>query len=141
VGEVVELNATGVLSLVQANERVQIIIHFTKPIAQKVESLINQLQAYGAHQPDKTSHLEHEIELQIEAWNNKIRKLGGHPKGMWLVDFDCGDGYLCWKYPEPEVLYWHDYKSGFPGRVLLTERDLKRQLKKSDFLEDLIDQL
>jgi hypothetical protein len=44
-------------------------------------------------------------------------ELGVLVKGMWLVDFDSGDGiYYCWQHPEPTIEYFHDYGSGFAGR-------------------------
>ena len=37
-----------------------------------------------------------------------------------LVDFlaerDGRDVYLCWRYDEPSVAFWHDLEAGFPGR-------------------------
>ena len=42
---------------------------------------------------------------------------GCQAKGMWLVDFDTGEGYYCWHYPEPEICYFHGYDEGFRGRV------------------------
>jgi len=37
-----------------------------------------------------------------------------------LVDFlserDGRDVYLCWKYDEPRVAFWHDLEAGFAGR-------------------------
>ncbi len=40
-----------------------------------------------------------------------------------LVDFpalrDGREIFLCWKYDEPQVMYWHDLQSGFAGRQLL----------------------
>ena len=37
-----------------------------------------------------------------------------------LVDFlserDGRDIYLCWKYDEPRVAFWHDLEAGFAGR-------------------------
>ena len=38
-------------------------------------------------------------------------------KGLWLVDFDNGNGYYCWRWPEPELAYFHGYDEGFDGRV------------------------
>ena len=140
-GGIVELNVSGVMSITEVNQRIQIVLRFTKPLSQKVEQLINQLEAFGPEQRQKTDQIESEVEALIESWNAKVRKMGGIPKGMWLVDFDCGDGYFCWKYPEPEVLHWHEYKSGFPGRISLEERERKRQLRIIDPIEDLIDQL
>jgi len=42
-----------------------------------------------------------------------------------LVDFlhrrpDGREVYLCWRYDEPEVMYWHDLNAGFAGRQKLT---------------------
>ena len=42
-------------------------------------------------------------------------------KGLWLVDFDSGDGYWCWAYPEDDLGYWHSYEGGFGARVPLEE--------------------
>ena len=36
----------------------------------------------------------------VEAWAEAVRALGLEVKGLWLVDFDNGEGYYCWKYPE-----------------------------------------
>ena len=35
----------------------------------------------------------------------------------WLVDFDNGEGYYCWKYPEDTVGHFHGYEDGFAGRI------------------------
>lgn len=52
----------------------------------------------------------------IESWKIKIEKLGVHPKGKWLCDFDNGNGYFCWKYPEETVSHAHAYNEGFTSR-------------------------
>lgn len=140
-GGIVELSTSGAVTIEEANKRALVVHHFTKQLSAKVESLINQLEAYGPSQKSKTEEIEAQIEALINSWNNKVRKLGGEPKGMWLVDFDAGDGYFCWKYPEADIQYWHEYKSGFPGRVSLAERENRRRLKVLDPIEDLIDQL
>ena len=33
------------------------------------------------------------------------------------VDFDSGAGYWCWRWPEESLDYFHDYETGFAGRV------------------------
>lgn len=45
-----------------------------------------------------------------------MHRMGGQAKGLWLVDFDTGSGYLCWAYPEERVEHFHDYQSGFKAR-------------------------
>lgn len=55
----------------------------------------------------------------VEEWANQIIALGLEIKGLWLVDFDSGAGYYCWKYPEPALSHFHGYEEGFSGRVPL----------------------
>lgn len=46
---------------------------------------------------------------------------------MGLVDFlsvrDGREIYLCWKYGEEELAYWHDLNAGYQGRRPIHDRD------------------
>ena len=53
----------------------------------------------------------------VNAWAAEMGALGLDIKGLWLVDFDNGSGYYCWKHPEPTLDYYHTYEEGFGGRV------------------------
>jgi hypothetical protein len=53
----------------------------------------------------------------VVQWSEAIRARGVHVKGLWLVDFDNGSGYYCWRYPEERLEYYHTYESGFSGRM------------------------
>ena len=119
---VFELGARRKVNLNEANEIIRIISHFTKQMSVEVDRIINQLEAMDPDNVEKAKVLEAEVEGIIESWNQKVRKLGAQPKGLWMADVDAGDGFYCWKYPEPEIQYWHDYKSGFPGRISLEEK-------------------
>jgi hypothetical protein len=55
----------------------------------------------------------------LNDWADSILALGIEVKGLWLVDFDSGAGYYCWKHPEPALEYFHGYDEGLPGRVKL----------------------
>ena len=55
----------------------------------------------------------------IMEWAESILGMGIEVKGLWLVDFDSGGGYYCWRYPEPALEYFHGYEEGFGGRVKL----------------------
>ena len=54
-----------------------------------------------------------------------LQEIGCELKDMsvGLVDFPAlRDGHevlLCWKYDEPEIMFWHDLQSGYPGRKKL----------------------
>ena len=64
----------------------------------------------------ETDEARHQV---VEEWARQIVALGAEIKGLWLVDFDSGAGYYCWKYPEPSLGHFHGYEEGFSGRVPL----------------------
>ena len=55
----------------------------------------------------------------VRGWIERLSALGVEIKGLWLVDFDSGAGYYCWKYPEPSLDFFHGYEEGFAGRLPL----------------------
>jgi len=62
---------------------------------------------------------ENERQGVVGEWAREILALGAEIKGLWLVDFDSGAGYYCWKYPESSLEYFHGYEEGFAGRLPL----------------------
>jgi regulator of sirC expression with transglutaminase-like and TPR domain len=63
--------------------------------------------------------LDEERQSILREWAREIQALGAEIKGLWLVDFDSGAGYYCWKYPEPALDHFHGYEEGFAGRLPL----------------------
>lgn len=57
------------------------------------------------------------VQKIVVAWAEAMIGKGLEVKGLWLVDFDNGSGYYCWKYPESGLLFYHSYEDGFGGRV------------------------
>jgi len=76
--------------------------------------------------------LRHRIERYESGWR-KIQTLGGVIKDpqTGLVDFygriDGRLVWLCWRYGEDSLGYYHELESGFAGRKPLTP-DVRRQL-------------
>lgn len=60
-----------------------------------------------------------DYERIVTEWAESILSMGIEVKGLWLVDFDSGSGYYCWRHPEPALEYFHGYEEGFGGRVKL----------------------
>ena len=58
-----------------------------------------------------------ELEQLVEDWTRRMQALGVEVKDLWLIDFDNGSGYYCWRYPEPALQYYHSYEDGFRGRM------------------------
>jgi hypothetical protein len=58
-----------------------------------------------------------EVHEAVSAWAEALQDLGLEVKGLWLVDFDNGSGYYCWRWPEDGLQYFHTYEEGFRGRL------------------------
>jgi hypothetical protein len=63
--------------------------------------------------------LEEAQEKIVHAWAREVTAIGCEVKGVWLVDWDSGDGYYCWRFPEPSIAHFHTYDEGFAGRIPL----------------------
>lgn len=115
------INRRGVFNLIEARQTLPVVRRITHEFSAKVELLIARLETLKLDQTDTICALEKQVNELIQTWNDKIRKLGAHPKGLWVVDFDNGEGYYCWKFPEADILYWHGYDDGFSGRKPILE--------------------
>ena len=65
----------------------------------------------------RRDELEDERERIVGIWAQKVMSLGCEVKGLWLVDWDSGDGYYCWRFPEEALGFFHTYDEGFAGRL------------------------
>jgi hypothetical protein len=43
--------------------------------------------------------LQSEADAAVQSWTSSLQQLGLEVKGLWLVDFDNGAGYYCWRWP------------------------------------------
>ncbi|MCU1350406.1 MAG: hypothetical protein JWO56_3436 [Acidobacteria bacterium] len=81
---------------------------------------VQRLTSEAAEQIDGIADDAVDDYQQIVAhWAASVIRLGIEVKGLWLIDFDSGSGYYCWRHPEPSLQYFHGYEEGFEGRVQL----------------------
>ena len=91
----------------------------TESAVQGVQALYSRIQSQEELER-KREQLDVATNSIVETWAEEVVSLGCEVKGLWLVDWDCGDGYYCWKYPEDSIAFFHGYEDGFQGRVPLT---------------------
>jgi hypothetical protein len=82
----------------------------TRDAAMRVEAL-----KVGNGTP--ATDLNREIDQVVNDWASTLQERGIEVKGLWLVDFDNGSGYYCWRHPEPGLHFFHSYEDGFGGRI------------------------
>ncbi|MDZ4676460.1 MAG: DUF2203 family protein [Oligoflexia bacterium] len=120
MGNVFELNRKRVFTIGDARELLPVVRRVTEEANNRIKGLLSLLEAVRDRDPVKTKELEEKISKHVEEWQTKIAKLGAEGKGLWLVDFDCGTGYYCWKFPEEKLEHFHSYTEGFQARIRIT---------------------
>jgi hypothetical protein len=85
----------------------------TEEAHQQVTALATHAGDGGAS-PQEVEDLVSEV---IRDWAQAMVAKGLEVKGLWLVDWDNGSGYYCWKHPEDGLHYFHSYEEGFRGRM------------------------
>ncbi len=105
-----------IFSLQQACELLPDVKHLTADAVRRMESLASQLHGLPEEDPEHVS-LSMALREVVNTWAEQVQSLGLEAKGLWLVDFDNGEGYYCWSYPESTISHYHDYGDGFAGRL------------------------
>lgn len=105
-----------IFDLASAQSLIPIFIRMTERAQGEIRTLVSRLDEARAKGDMETDCFDNEIDSVMDRWRNQVTRLGGHPKGIWTVDFDNGSGFYCWKYPERTILYQHGYKDGNSGR-------------------------
>jgi len=94
-------------------------------VKERTRLAVERIEALETTVDDEDDADEAKEKLEVAAravlaeWAAEILELGVEVKGPWLVDFDSGGGYYCWKWPEDSLDYFHSYDEGFAGRVRL----------------------
>jgi hypothetical protein len=122
--------ANAMLPLVRAI--VKDLSELSRDVIERRERLALLLAGRNGQQSDVYSEELAQVEEELEKDGRRLRdyveellKLGVEPKNgpEGLVDFpalmDSREVYLCWKYGEPEIMFWHDLDAGFAGRQSL----------------------
>ena len=100
----------------QALETFPRVRELTATAVRQVETLFNRVQSRDELER-RQEEIEDEVGTVIQAWARRVSSLGCHVKGLWLVDWDNGSGYYCWRYPEESIAFFHTYDDGYPGRI------------------------
>jgi hypothetical protein len=107
-----------IFSLDEARALLPRVKLMTADAVRRSESLAAQLHGVAEDDPQHAT-LSAAMREIVDAWATELQTLGLEPKGLWLVDFDNGDGYYCWCYPEPGITHYHGYSEGFAGRLTI----------------------
>jgi hypothetical protein len=100
----------------EARQLIPYVWKVTDNAFQQINGITEELRVASAADEHRAA-LEERYEIVVTTWAEQMKKLGCEIKGLWLVDFDNGKGYYCWKYPEKALDHYHTYEEGFSGRM------------------------
>lgn len=113
--EIIAAGETRVFALSEAKAVFPLVRRITQTAYAELEPVRKSLEAMLPTDP-RIADIEYQYEAIVKRWVGKMERLGLVVKGLWLVDFDTGDGYLCWKFPELRLAHYHRYDEGFANR-------------------------
>ena len=104
-----------IFSLAEARALLPQVKDRTQRYYDLVETLRENLQ--NPDDQEEVERLESRLNAVLQEWVGAINELGVEVKGLWLADFDSGDGYYyCWQLGEEDIEHFHHYDAGFAGR-------------------------
>lgn len=126
IAQIGSIDEPRIFTLAEARDLFPLVQRITAAAFEELQPVKQSLRNMLSTDP-RIVKIEKAYEDIVKRWVNKMERLGLVVKGLWLVDFDTGDGYLCWKYPELQINHYHDYSAGFAGR-----RDLDEVIEEID---------
>ena len=104
-----------IFTLQEARDLLPRVKEVTQHYHDVVEELREELESPEGS--DDIKRVEGLMNDAVGEWVKAVRELGVEVKGLWLADFDSGDGYYyCWKLGEDDIEHFHGYAAGFAGR-------------------------
>ena len=108
IARIVYPGDTQIFTLPEARALLPLISRMTARAVHELSPMQKRLQRMLACDP-RIKVVEEEYERVVRVWIGKIERLGLVASGLWWVDFDIGEGYICWRYPEIRLDYFHAY--------------------------------
>jgi hypothetical protein len=93
-----------------------VVRDLTAAAVRQVEAVVSAVQS-REELAARRAEIEETCAGIIEEWARRVSELGCEVKGRWLVDWDSGDGYYCWRFPEKTISFFHTYEDGLAGRM------------------------
>lgn len=112
----VVINRQRIFTLEEAQRILPIIVRISDTAQREMDYLNRCIKALPQGAETREQEFRRQLENVVQVWEMKVEKLGAIPKGLWMADFDNGEGYWCWKFPERSIMFVHGYDDGYSGR-------------------------
>jgi hypothetical protein len=93
------LNQTKTFSHEEALELVPLLMHISAKTKRDLNVLNSQLSFFKSN-TDKAQNIQEKINQSLQAWSDKVRRLGAIPVSLCKVRIPGEEGHYLWEYPE-----------------------------------------
>lgn len=107
-----------VFDLAEARQRLPLVQKITQKHQNELAPLQVKLNRMLSNDP-RRGMFEDQYEKIVRQWRTKIEQLGVVVVGLWVVEFDVGEGCLSWRHPELSLQYFRPHGTNFADRVRL----------------------
>lgn len=113
MGDVIPIHSRRTFTQDEAEELLPILRRITEVADARTRELHEQLRWVPREEP-LAERLQADLDLVVRRWAVKVSRLGCEPRGVWLIDFDAGDGWFSWRYGDEQLSFFHPH--GEPRR-------------------------
>ncbi len=99
VRSIYPLNQTKTFSNEEALELVPLLMHISAKTKRDLNVLNSQLSFHKTNS-DKAIAIQEKINLSLQSWSDKVRRLGAIPVSLCKVRIPGEEGQYLWEYPE-----------------------------------------
>lgn len=115
-----QIGETGKLfDLAEAKQLLPLIRSITQSHKEEMQPIQDRLNVMLSNDPRRAA-IEREFEDTVSRWKTKIEQLGACVYGLWVVEFDVGEGFLSWRFPEERLNFFRPRNAGFSDRLRLS---------------------
>jgi hypothetical protein len=96
------LDKTKIFKHEEALELVPLLMHISAKTKRDLNVLNSQLGFFKTNS-DKAMAIQEKINISLQAWSDKIRRLGAIPVSLCKVRIPGDEGHYLWEYPEKRL--------------------------------------
>ncbi|HPM41500.1 MAG TPA: DUF2203 family protein [bacterium] len=110
MGDVIPIHSRRTFTREDAERLLPVVRRITESAAARARSLNDEL-SFVPREEALHERLKGEIDLTVRRWAIKVSQLGCAPRGVWLVDFDSGNGWFSWRLGDEDLSHFHPCES------------------------------
>ncbi len=110
MGELIPIHAHRTFTQENAEAILPVIRRITERASVKMIDLKEQLQWVPRDEP-LYERLHTQMEDLAHRWAVRIAQLGCEPKGIWVVNFDTGNGWFSWRHGDESLVFFDSCES------------------------------